>query len=62
MQVPGGVPRWLEGGYPVGANLPDAIWSLARVPVFGFPFGIFGAATLARGRGRRVGSAAAMRR
>jgi hypothetical protein len=33
-----------EAGYPIGVNLVDAIWNLVLVPLFGFPFGVFGAA------------------
>jgi len=33
-----------EGGYPVSANLADAVfWSLVFLPVWGLPFGVFGA-------------------
>jgi hypothetical protein len=33
-----------ELGYPIGVNLPDAIWVLVLLPVLGLPFGVIGAA------------------
>jgi hypothetical protein len=33
-----------EMGYPIGVNLPDAIWVLVVIPVLGLPFGVIGAA------------------
>ncbi len=33
-----------EMGYPIGVNLPDAIWVLVLIPVLGLPFGVIGAA------------------
>jgi hypothetical protein len=50
-----------ESGYPIGVNLQSSIWVLIQVPVFGFPFGVFGAAVGSRwvrhgytGKGRRT--------
>jgi hypothetical protein len=39
-----------ESGLPIGANLLSSIWGLVQIPIFGFPFGVFGAAL---GRPRR---------
>jgi hypothetical protein len=40
-----------ESGYAIGVNLPGAIWSLLQIPIFGLPFGVFGAAVGRRLRG-----------
>ncbi len=45
-----------EGGYPIGMNLPNAIWVLVAVPVLALPFGVFGAAIGGRLASRRVRS------
>jgi hypothetical protein len=41
-----------EVGYPIGVNLPDAIWGLVIIPLLGLPFGVIGAAI-----GRRLRAA-----
>ena len=33
-----------ESGYPIGVNLPGAIWVLVVIPIWGLPFGVIGAA------------------
>jgi hypothetical protein len=41
-----------ESGLPIGVMLKDAIWTLVQIPVFGLPFGVFGAALGRRLRGQ----------
>jgi hypothetical protein len=45
-----------ESGKPIGVNLSSSIWGLVQAPMFGLPFGVFGAAV---GRWLRRGSQSA---
>lgn len=39
-----------EFGYPIGVNLPGAIWDFIVIPILGLPFGVIGAAVACRWR------------